>query len=150
MNYPQHPNTPIHPCTHFAALQAELNRTFIADLEFPPTVDENCSLFPIRDNQRRMEETEVLMFSLSIIDPGNGTELGQYSTIMVSILDDDGQSSMLDTIMYQPMPHGGYAKLAHSQLCGMWSGNEARSCLALFPGCMERGLGMRLGAAVYA
>ena len=54
-----------------------------------------CISLPIQDDQRRMEETEVLMFSLSIIDPGNGTELGQYSNVMVSILDDDGQSCLI-------------------------------------------------------
>ena len=54
-----------------------------------------CISLPIQDDQRRMEETEVLMFSLSIIDAGNGTELGQYSNVMVSILDDDGQSCLI-------------------------------------------------------
>ena len=69
--HPTHPHThtPTHPLTShthtpYIALQAELNQTFTAELEFPPMVDEMYILLPIQDDQRRMEETEVLMFSL--------------------------------------------------------------------------------------
>lgn len=60
-------------------------------LTFSPSETEKCVSFPVADDNITLEAAaDTLVFNLSLIDAEPGVELGQFSTVSVVIIDDDG------------------------------------------------------------
>ena len=60
-------------------------------LTFAPADTQICVDVPIQDDRIALEPPEILTFTITVINPVPGIEIDPFNTIIVTIVDEDGE-----------------------------------------------------------